>query len=82
MKNPDEDYAYGQWKQRQIDESPTKVPQFAKDYGVQKYANFDPHPDMPFEHPREPIMTLGEAILYGFGWGFAILALVISEFLK
>lgn len=76
MKNPDEDYCYGQWRQKQIDSA--KVPQFAKGYGVQKYVNFDPHPDMPFEQPREPMMTKAEAFLYAMAWGFAIGALVLT----
>lgn len=81
MKNPDEDYAYGQWKQKQIDSA--KVPQFAKGYGVQKYENFDPNPHIPFSSGHfEPRMTKAEAFLYAVAWGFAIGALVLTEWAK
>lgn len=84
MKNMDEDYCYGLWKQKQIDSSPKVI--IGKDipleHKIQRTHNFDPNPHIPFVEPKFPRMTLAEAVLYGCGWGFAIGAIVFTEWAK
>ena len=54
MKNPDEDYAYGQWKQKQIDRR-TVIGSALKDADkVVKFHRTDPNPAVPFVDVEDP----------------------------
>ena len=47
----------------------------------QRFANYDPRPDLPFEDAedeRRP-MTMLVAVLYGAAWGLAIVGIVVAN---
>jgi len=65
----DEDYAYGQWKQRQIDSGrlttkPYLIIGSALPQGerVQRSVRTDPHPEIPFAERYSPISKVGFAM--------------------
>lgn len=58
----DEDYAYGQWKQKQIDDGVLIGRLLADKDKIQRFANKDPHRHIPFVEPEAP--TDGLMALY------------------
>ena len=79
MKNPDEDYAYGQWKQKQIDADVERLRQqtaggaphyyignaFPNSEKVVKFARKDPYPNVPFVTPEPPPFPWKELLISG-----------------
>jgi hypothetical protein len=59
------------------------VPQFAKDYGVQQYANHDPAPHLSFSNSWEPPRhTRAEKWIVRTLWVVTVAAMVAAEVLS
>ena len=75
MKNPDEDYAYGQWKQKQTDADVERLRQrklqhcignaLPNSEKVVKFARKDPYPNVPFVTPEPPPFPWRELLISG-----------------
>ena len=76
MKNPDEDYAYGQWKQKQIDSSNLIGRALKNAEKVPKFERVDPWKDIPFAEEAPP--TDGLLMLWSV---CTALALLLSTYL-
>lgn len=91
MRIQDEDYAYGQWKQKQIDEGVYRLKQRKQQQPVigsalpdsekvVRFARKDPNPHIPFVDPSFPKMQRWEKIAWAAAVGFWLTILFLNPF--